>query len=375
MTASPTSMPRAGRLDCLCEPLAGNEFAPDRGGTALLAVAFALSVLSQVLSLTVLPVAGLSLAPNNAWAMLPYAAFYAGAALASLPASLLLDAIGRRAAFSLGASLGAAGGLVLAWSLMRWHFGGLVLGAFWLGIANGFSLFYRHATAPLGGKGKSAVFLVFGAATLAGLAAPTVAGLAEALAVPHTSVGMAAAAALAHVGSLLATAALPHRRIRLLQADKAETTPPREWRRILQPTLIGAAGWFVMTALMGATPVAMVGCGLSEAVPGTIAWHVIAMYAPSLALAGLPAAIRPRWITLGGSALLAVAGATFAFAGTTAVFSLSAAFLGIGWSLVTLGTTLWIHEDGEPPRLFLGLHDGALLGAALLGALAAGLFF
>ena len=53
-------------------------------------------------------------------------------------------------------------------------------------------------------------------------------------------------------------------------------------------------------------------------------------------------------------------------------FTLSAALLGIGWSLVTMGTTLWVHEDGEPSRWLLGLHDGALLGSALLGALAAG---
>src|SRR4051794_25525237 len=103
MTASP-AMPRAGRLDCLCEPIESAEDVPDRAGTALLAIAFALSVLSQVLTLTILPLAGLSLTPSGAWTTLPYAAFYAGAALASLPASLLLDVVARRAAFSLGAS-------------------------------------------------------------------------------------------------------------------------------------------------------------------------------------------------------------------------------------------------------------------------------
>ena len=108
MTASP-ALPRAGRLDCLCEPGAPGDGGADRGGVALLAVGFALSVLSQVLSLSILPLAGLAFAPSRSLAMLPYAAFYAGAALASLPASLLLDSFGRRAAFSLGASLGAAG--------------------------------------------------------------------------------------------------------------------------------------------------------------------------------------------------------------------------------------------------------------------------
>lgn len=369
MTAS-SAMPRAGRLDCLCEPIETADGTPDHGGTALLAIAFALSVLSQVLTLTILPLAGLSLAPSGAWATLPYAAFYAGAALASLPASFLLDAFGRRAAFSLGAGLGVAGGLLTAWSLLEWQFTGLVLGAFWLGIASGFSLFYRHAAAPLGARGAGSILLVFGAATIAGLFAPSVATFAESLAVPHALVGMAGAAALAHVGSLLATAALPYRAHR---RPVMEAAPLQGWRRLLWPSLVGALGWFAMTTLMGATPIAMVGCGLEDAVSGAISWHVIAMYAPSLALAGLPKSVRPNWIAFGGCGLIAGAALVFTLSAATAGFTLSAALLGIGWSLVTMGTTLWIHEDGEPSRLLLGLHDAILLGSALLGALAAGI--
>jgi MFS family permease len=370
MTAS-SALPRAGRLDCLCEPGAPGEGAADRGGVALLAVGFALSVLSQVLSLSILPLAGLAFAPSRSLAMLPYAAFYAGAALASLPASLLLDSFGRRAAFSLGASLGAAGGLVLVWALVKLHFGALALGAFWLGTASGFSLFYRHAAAPLGARGRSALPLVFGAATLAALAAPTIATAAEALASPRVFVGMAIAAALAHVGSLTATSALPYGRIR---AAESRAEGPQDWRRILPPTIIGALAWFGMTGLMGATPVAMVGCGLSGAVAGAVAWHVMAMYAPSLALACLPGGPRPIPMAAAGLALLAAGTLAFALSRQAEGFSLAAALVGIGWSLATLGTTLWVHRDGQPSRWLLGLHDGALLGAALLGALAANAF-
>ena len=147
-----TTMPRAGQLDCICEPGVLGDNPLDRRGIALLSAGFAFSILAQVLTLSILPLAGLSLAPSRAWATLPYAAFYVGGALASLPASLLLDSFGRRAAFSLGGSLGVAGGLVLVWALVKLQFGALVLGAFWLGIAGGFSLFYRHATMPVGGK-------------------------------------------------------------------------------------------------------------------------------------------------------------------------------------------------------------------------------
>ena len=367
MTASPT-MPRAGRIDCICDPGTIGENNAPRSGTALLAAGFAFSVLAQVLTLSILPLAGLSLAPSEARATLPYAAFYAGAALASLPASLLLDAFGRRAAFSLGASLGAAGGLVLVWALVTMHFGALVLGAFWLGIAGGFGLFYRHASMPVGGKGAGALLLVFGAATLASVAAPTVSGLAEAWASPRVFAGTAAAAALAHIASLGATAALPYHQRRIVAAE----VPNRQsWRSLLLPTLIGALGWFAMTMLMGAAPLAVLGCAPSESAVGAVAWHVMAMYAPSLALAVFPQTARPVPLAIGGCLLLASGSIAFILASTGGEFSASAALVGIGWSLTMIGTTLWIRRDGYVSRWLLGLHDSALLSGAILGALAA----
>lgn len=368
---SATAMPRAGQLECICEPGTLDSMAVHGRGTMLLAAGFAFSVLAQVLILSILPLAGLSLAPSQGLATLPYAAFYIGAALASLPASFLLDSFGRRAAFSMGASLGTAGGLVFVWALVSLHFGGLVLGAFWLGTAGGFSQFYRHAAVPAGGRGGVALLIVFGAATLTGLAAPTISGLAEAVAAPGIFAGTSAAAALAHVASLAVTAALPHRSAREIPSRAGGL---QGWRSIIVPTLIGASAWFLMTSLMGAMPIAMAGCGLATAVTGTIAWHVMTMYAPSLALACLPGIARPVPLVSAGSALLAVGSLVFALSRQAAGFSLSGAMLGVGWSLVTLGITLWIHRDGGPSRLLLGLHDGALLSGALLGALTAGAF-
>lgn len=365
---SVTAIPRAGQLECICEPGALGDTAVGHRGTAPLAAGFAFSVLAQVLSLSILPLAGLALAPNRGWATLPYAAFYIGAALASLPASLLLDSFGRRAAFSLGASLGVTGGLVLVWALVSMHFGTLVLGAFWLGIAGGFSLFYRHAAVPIGGKGAGAVLIVFGTATVAGLIAPTIASLAETMASPRVFAGTAAAAALAHVASLLATASLPYQRHRAQESGRMVSPG---WRSMLPPTMIGAFGWFIMTASMGATPMAVIGCAPSEAVVGAVAWHVMAMYAPSLILALLPRSPAPGPLSALGGLLLGGGATAFMLSGTAGGFSAAAALVGAGWSLVMLGTTLWIHRSGAVSRWLLGCHDATLLVGAILGALAA----
>ncbi|EIM29790.1 hypothetical protein [Microvirga lotononidis] len=369
MTSS-AEIPRAGQLECICEPGALGDPVAGSRGAVLLAASFALSVLAQVLTLSILPLAGLALAPSRGLATLPYTSFYIGAALASLPASLLLDSFGRRAAFSLGASLGAAGGLVLVWALVSMHFNALVLGAFWLGIAGGFSLFYRHAAVPVGDKGTGAVLIVFGAATLASLAAPTISSLAETLASPRVFAGTAAAAALAHVASLVATASLPYRRSR---EPDAKATGLHGWRSILAPTALGTLGWLAMTALMGATPMAVIGCAPSEAVVGAISWHIMAMYAPSLLLAFFPRLALPAPLTVSGCILLAAGAAAFMVSGSVGGFSAAAALVGSGWSLTMLGTTLWIHRS-PVSRWLLGLHDSTLLTGAILGTFAAGLF-
>ena len=163
--------PRAGRLACFCPPgvpVDGveAETLPDaKWGTALLAAGFALSVLSQTLVLGLVPLAGQLMAPTAKLVTAPYIAMLIGAAAATFPASFLLDAFGRRAAFALGASTGVAGGFVMAWALVANAFAPFCLGAFWLGIAQGFSLFYRHEAAlGAGGQGRAmAIGMVFGA--------------------------------------------------------------------------------------------------------------------------------------------------------------------------------------------------------------------
>ncbi|WP_046865656.1 hypothetical protein [Microvirga massiliensis] len=364
-----TALPRAGRLDCLCEPAVPVESTWARPGVGRLALGFAFSIVAQVLTLSILPLAGLQLAPSSGWATLPLAAFYAGAASASLPASFLCDAFGRRAALSLGAALGSAGGIILAFALETQNFAALLLGGFWLGIAGGFSLFYRHAAVPLGGRGLGTIALVFGAGALAGLAAPSIIAVAEALAAPRVFTGAALAAALAHIGSLVAAASLPLPR----QSHVEEEAQPRlQWRPFAWATIAAGSSWLLMSALMGAAPIAMVGCGLGGAVSGVIAWHVVAMYAPALPLAAFGARARPVPVLVFGAAMTVAGFLPFAKGMTEAAFAIAAVLFGAGWSLVTVAATGLLHQS-RAPRWLLGLHDAIILAAALFGAAAAGI--
>ncbi|MCB4770600.1 hypothetical protein LGR54_18480 [Ancylobacter sp. Lp-2] len=342
-------------------------------GEARLAVGFALVVLAQALTIGVLPLAGAMLAPDPRLAALPLAALLLGAAAASVPASFLLDAFGRRAGFALGAGLGVAGGLIGAHGLYTASFRELVIGCAWLGAAQGFGMFYRHAAAFGAGAGgrSAAVGKLMGAGVLAGLIGPALAGWAEGLFTPFAFVGTLLAAALAQLGVLLFAVLLPEARVsHAVDPVEAVRRPVAGWRAWGPPTLIAALAWAAMSAAMSGVPLGLVACGVAgPAVTGFVAWHVVAMYAPALA----GGVLAERF----GAFRVAVAGLALAVAGLAAtrltgdVGGLALAFLGVGagWSLATFGTTLALHAQGPSSRARLALHDGAILLAALAGVL------
>jgi MFS family permease len=352
--------PRAGRLLCLCAP-PGERMPVQASRVALHAGSFAASVVAQVLTFAVLPLAGILYAPASTVGALPYAAFFVGAAVATFPASFLLDAFGRRAAFALGASMGVAGGLMLAWALTHAFFPGLVLGGLWLGVANGFSLFHRHAAAP---SHPQAIGIVLAAGAAAGVLAPTLAAASETFAPATSFVGVAAAAAAAHVLSLVFAVALPPS----ATAEAVPITPATpSLRAFAVATGIGAFAWFVMAALMGAHGLRLFACGFPVSAVGSgISWHVVAMYAPALLLV---VSVRSVRVALAlGPALLAAAGVMFV-AGVS-VSTLSLVVLGAGWSMSTAGASVVLCAEGPPPRCLLAAHDFVLLVAAVSGALA-----
>lgn len=359
---------RAGRLACFCP--AGTPTLGAARGLGALAAGFAASVLSQTLTLGLLPLAGVLLAPRPMLAAAPLVAMLAGAALATFPASFLLDTFGRRASFALGASHGIAGGLLMAWALSAMSFAPFLLGAFWMGVAQGFSLFYRHEAA-IGSRPSqrlAAVALVFGAGALAGVAGPALAEYAERV-TTGVYVGTALLAAAAQLAAL-SFAALNSRRL------PADLERPRarapDWFAMLAPSLMAALAWFSMSLVMLAAPFSMIGCGVgASGVMGAVAWHVVAMYAPALALAPFGERFSPKWIAALG--LLLIAGALLAFIGARAAegFAVALVLLALGWSLATTGATAWLHAAASPDRAMLATHDAMLFAAAIAGALAA----
>jgi hypothetical protein len=357
---------RAGLLSCACDFDLPDDAGPRVGpqSLALIAAGFSFSVLAQALAFAALPIAGAVLAPAPGAATAPVVLMLAGAATATFPASFLSGLFGRRSAFALGASLGVAGAALGAWGIASGHVAGLCLGAFWLGVAQGFGLFYRHAV----GASARAVAIVLGSASLAAFAAPAIVRIAQAAVGPQAPAGALIGAGLAQLCVLMLAAPLPAG----VELGEGEQAGHFDLRGFALITAAVALAWFGMMVLMAGAPLAMAGCGLGlGAASSGIAWHVLAMYAPAAAIGA--AGWRPpaAMTTVSGLGLLA-AGCLAARTQTGAFgFDLALIVGGCGWSLATLGATQWIHARGAS-RSALALHDFVLFTAAVCGALAAG---
>ncbi|WP_395698560.1 hypothetical protein [Methylocella sp.] len=356
---------RAGLISCSCDFELPDDERPARPAPiGLVCAGFAFAVLSQALAFAALPLAGAALAPSQGAAALPVAILLAGAAAATFPASFLTGLFGRRSSFALGASLGVAGAAIAAWSLYAGAFPALCLGAFWLGAAQGFGLYYRHSV----GADPRAAALVLGAGALAAFAAPGVAALSREALGPLAPAGALIGAGLAQLCVLALAAPLPSG----FEAPDVGAPERRDLSRYAVVTLAAALAWFGMMVLMAGAPLVMASCGLGlGAAAGAVSWHLLAMYAPA-ALAGA-FGVRPRPVAgvAAGLVLLALAVAALPAQASAAGFDLALIVGGAGWALATLGATQWLHRGAGVSRALLALHDCALFCAAVLGALSA----
>ncbi len=360
---------RAGQLFCSCDgENAAEDGVAERPALIQIALGFGLTVIVQSLYVAVLPIAGAEIAERPVLATLPYALTLVGALAASLPAAMLTDVFGRKSAFALGASLGLAGACLAAWSINERQFAGLALGSFWLGVAQGFGFFYRHSAALHAKNKAKAIAMVLGGGSLAAIVAPSLLGLAQGAAGPLAPAAALLLAGLTQIVLLALCFTLPGKSLaaaRAPQVTKIEGT-------YLWATLAGALAWLGMALMMAGSPGLMAGCGIGLAGRSeVISWHILAMYAPAAILGLLLPNPRGEIFCALGIVLLAGAIAVVAKLTSFLDFGLVLIAAGSGWSLAMFGATLAVHAKGTLSRPLLALHDAALFGGAIVGAMAA----
>jgi MFS family permease len=321
---------------------------PERRNVLLLASAQALALAANSTVFTISVLAGQALAPAPSLATLPMTSVVVGAALVTLPASLLMKRLGRRAGFLLGAIAGLVGAGFGAAALQRGSFVCLCLGMLLYGIYSGSAQYYRLAAAEMvrtDARGP-AIARVLAGGIVGGLVGPEVSKwTVDMLAVRYVGGYLAVMAFLAVAAVVVAGLRTP------VLAAGGPLGAARPLRVVAaQPTFVVAVlgssvGYGVMTLLMMATPLAMSSCGHGfSSTAFVIQWHVVAMFAPSFLTGDLVRRFGAPKVMLMG-ALLEASCAAVALGGVdVAHFWAALVLLGVGWNFLYVGGTALLTE-------------------------------
>lgn len=322
--------------------------------------------------------AGYALSPDKRLATLPVTAGVVGGALTTFFASLLMERIGRRAGFTLGALVGVAGAASCSVSLVLESFAGFCFGSLLFGVYNAFGGYYRFAAAEAAREGEQAraISLVL------------VGGLAGGVLGPFTSRHTKDALTTPYLGSylslflFLALALLALRFVAIPRPSAAASSEPARPLRalVVEPVflvavLAAAFGYGIMSLLMTATPLAMGACGHHYDDAATvISLHVVAMFAPSLVTGRLIQRLGVLTVMLVGVALN-LACVVIALGGVDVPHFLGAlVLLGVGWNFLYIGGTTLLAEAVRPAdrARAQGVNDLAIFVTMVLSSFSSG---
>ncbi|WP_298860182.1 MFS transporter [uncultured Sulfitobacter sp.] len=325
--------------------------------------------------------AGLMLAPSMALATIPASLQTLAGLLAAAPFSLVMGRLGRKAGFMIGGGFAIAGALVGTWALLAGSFALLCLGHMALGAALACYQYFRFAAAEVVSVEWQpvAISLMLTSGLVAAFAGPQIFIIAKDGFAPVPLAGAYASIAgitvvglgvLAFVRMPKAVAVQPQSLSERLAA--LSILKQGDVRRAVG---IGAVSMGTMVFLMVPTPLAMIGCGLSEAAAGdVIRWHVVAMFAPSFFTGFLIKRFGTQRIAMTGLALLVVSGVIAAIGLSVQHFYLSLIVLGVGWNFGFIGaTTMLAAVVPEAQKAVVqGANDTVIALASTLCAFAAG---
>ncbi|MEJ2316571.1 MAG: MFS transporter [Gammaproteobacteria bacterium] len=318
----------------------------------LLAVAQSLMMSANSLIIASAALVGAALADDKSLATLPLAAQFIAIMLTTIPASLLMDRIGRKPAFILVTFIGMAAGALATWAIFSRDFWIFVCATMLIGVFNGFGNYYRFAAADAvkdSLKSRAISWVMIGG-VIAAFIGPNLANHTKELIAGAAFAGSYAALIVLYILSLLTVSLLklPHRFHDVQEHDAAPQRPLGQIIR--QPKFIVAVicamfGYGVMSLVMTATPLAMDHHHHHfDDTAFVIQWHVLAMFAPSFFTGELIRRFGVNRIMAIG-ALLGLACVALNLAGTSvAHFWWALVALGISWNFLFIGGTTLLTE-------------------------------
>ncbi|MDT6940953.1 MFS transporter [Brucella pseudogrignonensis] len=346
----------------------------------VLTAAQALGAASPPIIISLGGLVGQQLSSDPALVTLPVSLFSLGLALGTLPAAFIMRAFGRRNGYLLGACFGISSGLVAALGIFTSSFLIFCLGTFIAGFYASYVQSYRFAAtdAATGTLKARAISWVMVGGLIAAIIGPQlVIWTRDAL--PETP----------YVGSFISQAALALLAIPVLMLFRSPKTAKaalagnmgRPLTQILRnPRYIlavaaGVVSYGLMTFVMTAAPIAMVGHGHSvdHAALG-IQWHVLAMFAPSFFTGLLITRFGKERVTAIGLFIIALS-AIVALSGVDlGHFWFSLILLGVGWNFGFIGATAMVADCHTPEERgkAQGANDFLVFGTVACASFFAG---
>jgi len=347
----------------------------------ILAISGALAGAAGAISTGMSGLIGLELLPpdQHGLATAPITAFIVGAALASIPAALLMQRVGRRAGFLFGLLLGAAASSAAAAAILAESFLAFTITMVALGASGAFIQQYRFAAADAAEPAfkAQAISWVLAAGVISGVIGPQVAINAGWL---LPSAPMAGPFIILTLLMIVAAAIM----LRLVVPAPAPVVLGGQGRplhqivltpKFLVALLSAVASFSLMSLVMTATPLAMVGHHHSVTDSQlAIQWHVIAMFLPSFITGKLIDRFGKGTVVIAGFLLIAAA-AGVALTGTgVAQFWTALILLGVGWNFAFIGATAMLTDLYRPEEAFKvqALNEFVLFGVVAVASLSSG---
>lgn len=354
--------------------LAATRRDPTRRNVLLLASCQALAMSGSSLVATVAALVGFMLAEDKSLATLPVACQFLATMSSTIPASLLMRRIGRRAGFTTGQCIGFAGTTAAALAIYYESFTGFVCASAVLGVHNAFWQYYRFAaadTATVAYRSRAISFVLAGG-VIAAIVGPELAKASVGLFDPVRYAGNYACVA---VLILCAICVLQFLDIPPLTAAERQDSERPLKQIAAQPAFIVAAmsamfGYAIMVLAMTATPLAMVHDGLSFADTAfVIEWHILGMFVPSFFTGHLISRFGVLNIITFGIVLMSAAVLVSTTGNGLLQFWAGLVLIGLGWNCMFVGGSTLLTECYTPAeRAKVQALNDFLVFSAVAGA-------
>ena len=349
-----------------------------------LIILFCCQLISSTGSIVIVTLGGIigaGLAENPAMATLPVSLVIVVTALSTIPATLLMKAVGRKTGSSIASVSAAVAVLVAAHAIRQQSFGWLTVAGALFGINMAFTQQYRYAAAESVEDryaGRAISLVLVGAIGGALIGPELVTRLQDVVPGGQYLGTLYAVSALYGLQSVLFWFLGPLRG----ESTEEGRRPARPLGEIVrQPVFLmavfgGTMSYGVMTFIMTATPLSMhVHDGHSmEVTANVIRSHVLGMYVPSL----FTGFLIERWGTVrimaSGALALLVCCAVGLVGKAVVHYWVALVLLGVGWNFLYVGGTTMLTLTYRMNERFKAqaVNEFCVFGTSAMGSLLAG---